>query len=37
LGLLAYRNGIKVRPDPDFHGDMNRLIRGVEAHLQELR
>jgi TIR domain len=37
LGLLAYRNGIDVRPDPDFHGDMNRLIRGVEAHLQELR
>lgn len=37
LGLLAYRNGIEVRPDPDFHGDMNRLIRGVEACLQELR
>ena len=23
---LAYRNAIKVRPDPDFHRDMNRLI-----------
>ena len=33
LGSLAYRNGIEVRPDPDFHGDMDRLIRGVEAHL----
>ena len=35
LGPLAYRNGIEVRPDPDFHGDMDRLIRGVEAHLKE--
>jgi len=34
LGSLAYRNGIGVRPDPDFHGDMDRLIRGVEAHLK---
>lgn len=23
---LAYRNGIQVRPDPDFHKDMDRLI-----------
>ena len=26
---LAYRNGIPVRPDPDFHKDMNRLISGI--------
>lgn len=32
LRPLAYRNGISVRPDPDFHTDMDRLIRGVEAH-----
>jgi hypothetical protein len=30
---LTYRNGIKVRSDPDFHHDMDRLIAGMEAHL----
>jgi hypothetical protein len=29
---LAYRNGISVRPDPDFHTDADRLIAGVVAH-----
>jgi len=29
LQKLAYRNGTLVRPDPDFHNDMNRLIRGL--------
>lgn len=33
LRSLAYRNGIQVRPDPDFHGDMDRLIKGIEPHL----
>jgi len=33
LQSLAYRNGIQVRPDPDFHGDMDRLIKGIEPHL----
>ncbi len=33
LQPLAYRNGIAVRPDPDFHTDMDRLIRGIEAHI----
>jgi len=33
LGGIAYRNGIAVRPDPDFHRDMDRLIDGVERHL----
>jgi hypothetical protein len=28
---LSYRNGIVVRPDPDFHRDMDRLIE----HLRE--
>ena len=34
LQPLAYRNGTNVRPDPDFHPDMNRLIKGIEAHLR---
>lgn len=33
LKSLAYRNGIQVRPDPDFSGDMDRLIKGIEPHL----
>ena len=33
LQSLAYRNGINVRPDPDFHGDMDRLINGIGPHL----
>lgn len=27
---LAHRNGISVRSDPDFKGDMERLIRAIE-------
>ncbi len=27
---LAYRNGIPVRPDPDFHKDIDRLISGIQ-------
>jgi hypothetical protein len=30
---LAYRQGIAVRPDPDFHPDMERLIRGIREYL----
>jgi hypothetical protein len=33
LRSMAYRNGIQVRPDPDFHGVMDRLIKGIEPHL----
>jgi hypothetical protein len=33
LENLAYRNGIKIRPDPDFHHDMDRLIEGLEEYL----
>jgi hypothetical protein len=29
---LAYRNAISVRPDPDFHKDLDRLIAGIDAH-----
>jgi len=31
LARLAYHHGISVRPDPDFHHDADRLIRGIES------
>jgi hypothetical protein len=30
LQALAYRNGIPVRPDPDFHRDVDRLLAGLK-------
>jgi len=30
LARLAYHHGISVRPDPDFHNDADRLVRGIE-------
>lgn len=33
LRRLAYHQGIAVRPDPDFHPDMERLVRGLRDHL----
>ena len=30
---LSFRNAVPVRPDPDFHNDMDRLIHGLESHL----
>jgi len=33
LGRLPYLNGISVRPDPDFHHDIDRLITGIDKHL----
>ena len=35
LQSLVYRNGIPVRADPDFHQDMDRLIRGIEGYLEK--
>lgn len=35
LQSLVYRNGIPVRPDPDFHPDMDRLIKGIEGYLKK--
>jgi tetratricopeptide (TPR) repeat protein len=29
MSELAFRNGIAVRYDPDFHSDMNRLVNGL--------
>jgi hypothetical protein len=31
LRPLAFRNGIEIRPDPDFHRDMDRLASGLAA------
>lgn len=35
LRSLVYRNGLAVRPDPDFSGDMDRLIRGIGVLAKE--
>jgi len=34
LRKLAYRNGIPIRPDPDFHRDMDRLISALEKYVK---
>jgi hypothetical protein len=34
LRKLVYRNGIPIRPDPDFHRDMDRLISALEEYLR---
>lgn len=34
LQALVYYNAIEVRPDPDFHSDVTRLIGGIEGHLR---
>jgi hypothetical protein len=31
---LSFRNGLPIRPDPDFHRDMSRLIEGLEDHVE---
>lgn len=33
LNELATRNGMPIRPNPDFHRDMERLINGIEQGL----
>ena len=34
LRKLVYRNGISIRSDPDFHRDMDRLIKALEKYVQ---
>ncbi len=34
LRKLVYRNGIPIRPDPDFHRDMDRLISALDKYVQ---
>lgn len=31
---LGYRHAIQVRTDPDFHTDIDRLIKGIESHVK---
>jgi len=31
---LVYRNAISIRPDSDFHHDIDRLIKGIELHFK---
>lgn len=33
LRKLVYRNGIPIRPDPDFHRDMDRLISALKSYV----
>ncbi len=33
---LAYRNAARARPDPDFHGDVSRLIVQLERYFDRL-
>jgi hypothetical protein len=33
LAELAYSNGLPIRPDPDFHRDMDRLISSLEKSI----
>lgn len=33
LQALQFRNGMPIRPDPDFHHDMQRLLDGIATHL----
>ena len=35
INELAFRNGVPVRRDPDFHSDMDRIISGIEKHLPQ--
>ena len=32
LQKLVYRNGLPIRSDPDFHGDMDRLIEAISNY-----
>jgi hypothetical protein len=35
LRKLVYRNAILIRPDPDFHRDMDRLIAAISDHVKK--
>lgn len=35
LGKLVYRNAIPIRPDPDFHRDMDRLIAAISDFINK--
>ncbi len=33
LRKLVYQNGLQIRPDPDFHHDMDRLIAALKKYV----
>ena len=33
LEKLTSMNGIRIRPDPDFQHDIDRLIKAIEIHI----
>ncbi len=35
ISTLTYKNAVAVRRDPDFHPDMDRLIKGIEERLHK--
>jgi hypothetical protein len=35
LESLAFRHGAPVRADPDFHNDIERIVRGIEQHFSK--
>lgn len=35
LQTLIYRNAMEIRPDPDFHRDMDRLIEAIESYTEK--
>jgi TIR domain len=37
LSELAYRQGLRLRPDPDFRGDVDHLMASLAAHLEAAR
>jgi hypothetical protein len=37
LRKLVYKNGIQIRPDPDFHRDMDRLIAALNKYIRYWR
>jgi len=37
LKKLVYRNGTQIRPDPDFHRDMDRLISALKRYVEQNR
>ncbi len=34
LRKLVYRNGLQIRPDPDFHHDMDRLVSALDKYIR---
>jgi hypothetical protein len=35
LRKLVYRNATPIRPDPDFHRDMDRLIAAISDYINK--